>query len=336
MLTTTALGRTWNFSHAIGRIASVGEGFFGPTAVAIAPGGTLYVLNRGHAGGDLGITAQNQRISKLTLVDQELLGEIGRDDFTWPVDLAVDADGNLYCSDEHHNFIAIYSPDGERTGQWGEPGGGPGQLNGPSGIAFDPDGNLYVADTGSHRVQRFTRDGKYISGWGELGSASGHFRRPWGLTVDGEGSVYVADWGNDRVQKFTADGAYLMTLGNENTHMSGLLRPSDVAVDSQGDIYVADWGNHRVRIYDPAGSPIASLHGDAQEFSKWASTVVASNPDVVKAFRRVDDLSPMYRFNRPTGIAIDEEDRIIVSDTNRGRVQVYAREKDYAEAQFNL
>ena len=36
MLTTTALGRTWNFSHAIGRVASVGDGFFGPTAVAIA------------------------------------------------------------------------------------------------------------------------------------------------------------------------------------------------------------------------------------------------------------------------------------------------------------
>ena len=335
MLTTTAQGRTWNFSHAIGRIAGVGEGFFGPTAVATAPGGILYVRNRGHAGGDLGVTVQNQRVSRLT-IDQELLGEFGRMEFTWPVALAVAPDGRVFCTDEHRNFIAIYSPEGERLGQWGEPGDGPGHMSGPSGIAFDNDGNVYVADTGSNRIQRFTSDGEYISNWGGPGNAPGQFNRPWGLTVDAEGSVYVADWGNDRVQKLTADGAHLMTLGNENTHMSGLLRPSDIAIDSAGDIYVVDWGNNRVRIYDPSGSPIASLNGDAQEFSKWAKAVVESNPDVVKAFRRVDDLSPMYRFHRPTGIAIDEHDRIIVSDTNRGRVQVYARETDFTEAQFNL
>ena len=127
-----------------------------------------------------------------------------------------------------------------------------------------------------------------------------------------------------------------MPRGTESPHESERLRPSDVAIDSAGDIYVVGWGNHRVRIYDPSGAPIASLHGDAQEFSKWAKAVVESNPDVVKAFRRVDDLSPMYRFHRPTGIAIDEHDRIIVSDTNRGRVQVYARQTDYSEAQFNL
>ena len=335
MQTTTAMGRTWDFSHAIGRIAGVGDGFFAPTAVATAPGGILYVLSRGHAGGDLGITVQNQRISKLT-IDEELLAEFGQQEFTWPVALAVDSEGRVYCSEENRNFIAFYSPDGERLGQWGEGGSDPGRLDGPSGIAFDGDQNLYVADTGSHRVQKFTRDGEYISGWGRFGTTSGRFNRPWGVTVDAEGSVYVADWGNDRVQKFTADGVHMLTLGNENTSMTGLLRPSDVAVDSDGDIYVVDWGNHRVRIYDPTGAPIASLHGDAREFSKWAKSVVESNPDVVKAFRRVDDMSELYRFNRPTGIAIDEQDRIIVTDTNRGRLHVYKKERDYAEAQFNL
>ncbi len=335
MLTTTALGRTWNFSHAIGRIANAGDGFFGPTAIATAPGSILYVISRGHAGGDIGVTSQNQRISKLTM-DEEMIAEMGRREFTWPVALAVDGDGLLYCSDEHLNMIAIYSPEGERVDCWGEGGGGPGQLDGPSGIAFDAEQNLYVAETGSHRVQKFSRSGEYLCGWGGPGTAPGRFNRPWGLTVDGEGSVFVADWGNDRVQKFSADGDHLMTLGGENTRMVGLLRPSDVAVDSAGDIYVVDWGNHRVRIYDPAGSPIVSLHGDAREFSKWAKTVVESNPDVIKAYRRVEDLTPLYRFNRPTGIAIDEEDRIVVSDTNRGRLQVYMKERDYAEAQFNL
>ena len=335
MLTTTAQGRTWNFSHAIGRIASAGEGFFGPTAVAIGPDSIVYVLNRGHAGGDIGVTSENQRISKLTM-DEEFVGEFGWREFVWPVDLAVDSDGNLYCTDEHHCSVAIYDTEGKRIGSWGEAGSAPGQLDGPTGMEFGPDGSLYIADTGSNRIQRFSRDGEYLGGWGGPGAAPGSFSRPWGLTVDPEGCVYVADWGNDRVQKFSAEGEHLLTLGRENTRMQGLVRPSDVAVDSAGDIYVCDWGNHRVRVYDPGGSPVVSLHGDAQEFSKWGRTVVESNPDAVKAFRRVEDMTLLYRLNRPTGIAIDSEDRIVISDTNRGRLQVYVREKDYAEAQFNL
>ena len=47
MLTTTVAGRTWNFSHAIGRNANAGNGFSHPTAVAVAPDGILYVLSRG-------------------------------------------------------------------------------------------------------------------------------------------------------------------------------------------------------------------------------------------------------------------------------------------------
>ena len=33
---------------------------------------------------------------------------------------------------------------------------------------------------------------------------------------------------------------------------------------------------------------------------------------------------------------VDEEDRIIVTDSNRGRLQVYTTDKDYLDPQFNL
>ena len=46
MLTTTVAGRTWDFSHAIGATASSGAGFAQPNAVAVGPGGELYVLSR--------------------------------------------------------------------------------------------------------------------------------------------------------------------------------------------------------------------------------------------------------------------------------------------------
>ena len=117
MLTTTVAGRTWNFSHAIGRNAAAGAGFTYPTAVAVAPGDVLYVLSRGSEGLEANFTAENKRIAKVSLDDQEFLGEFARSEFTWPTGLALDSDGKLYCSDEHENIIAVYDGDGERLGE---------------------------------------------------------------------------------------------------------------------------------------------------------------------------------------------------------------------------
>lgn len=331
MLTTTVAGRTWNFSHAIGRNAAAGNGFSLPWDVAVIPGGTLYVINRGQEAA----VNDNKRLGKLT-IDEEFIGDFGRREFTWPASIAVAHDGNVYCSDEFENFIACYNPDGERLGKWGEVGSEPGQIRGPSGIAFDSDDNIYVVDSKNDRVQKFTKDGQFVMGWGSSGSREGQFKRPWGITIDQKGDVYVVDWGNNRVQKFSPDGVFLLSFGSASGDGGDLNHPADVAVDSEGDVYVTDGGNKRVQIYDPKGAILSCLLGDAYEFSKWAKEVVESNPDVVKAYRRVKDITPLGRFDRPVGIAIDEKDRIVVTDSNRGRLQVYAKDKNYMDPQFNL
>jgi DNA-binding beta-propeller fold protein YncE len=230
----------------------------------------------------------------------------------------------------------MYNSDGERLGQWGESGTEEGLLDGPCGLAFDSDDNVYVVECRNDRVQRFSKDGKFQAAWGGAGSGEGQFNHPWGITIDVKGDVYVADWRNNRVQKFTADGEFIMSFGPSEDEALKLDHPAGVAVDSDGDVYVTDWGNKRVQIFDPEGGVLASLVGDAQEFSKWGREVVESNPDVVKAYRRVKDLTPLGRFERPVGIAVDEEDRIIVTDSSRGRLQVYAKERDYLDPQFNL
>src|SRR5580765_5337043 len=68
--------------------------------------------------------------------------------------------------------------------QWGTPGSGNGQFNGPAGMAVDANGNVYVADYGNHRVQKFTDTGAYLTQWGTHGSGSGQFNGPEGLAVD--------------------------------------------------------------------------------------------------------------------------------------------------------
>ncbi|MEC9278073.1 MAG: SMP-30/gluconolactonase/LRE family protein [Chloroflexota bacterium] len=334
MLTTTVQGRTWNFSHAIGRNAAAGNGFTQPMSIACDRSDGIYVLSRGGDGAG-GVVQPNKRIGKVTM-DQEFLGDFGRGDFTWPAALAVDSRNHVYCSDEHEDTITEYDSDGEKLGVWGSSGSAEGELSMPSGITFDSENHLFIVDSGNHRVQKFTSEGNFISSWGTKGSGDGEFEDPWGITVDSSGYIYVADWGNNRVQKFSGEGEYIQSFGVDYPEEMRLDHPSDVAIDSEGDVYVVDWGNKRVQIFDSEGDILTCLYGDAVEFSKWAKEVVEANADALKAYRRVQDKSRLAAFERPTSIAIDENDRIIISESTRGRLQVYVKEKEYMDPQYNL
>jgi hypothetical protein len=117
--------------------------------------------------------------------------------------------------------------------------------------------------------------------------------------------------------------------------VGSLKGPSGVAVDSDGDVYVTDWGNHRVQIYAADGHYITALVGDAQELSPWAQEYIGANPDIIKARRRAD-LEPEWRFRRPVAVNVDADDRIIVLESLRHRLQIYNKLKDYEEHPLNL
>lgn len=353
MITTSVAGRTWHYSHSLGRhTVETNESRFGKTGgysypmdVAAAGNDILFVISRGIGvawpigrirGFDL-----HRRIGKTT-IDEEHIGDFARHDFTWPVGIAVAGDGNVYCTDEYECCVAVfdpdavypypeYNPDGESLERWGEKGHMEGQLNGPSGLAFNAEDDLYIVDSLGDRVQKFTKGGKFVMGWGSTGSGDGEFKRPWGITVDSEGSVYVADWGNHRIQKFSSEGKYLMSFGAKEGYGGALKHPAGVAVDSDGDVYVTDWGNRRVQIFEPNGEVLAALYGDAMKFSKAADYNLAGDPDYGKLLNQNEEVMPfLAKFGRPIGITVDEKDRIIITD-GFGRLQVYNKDKDYVE-----
>ena len=333
-LTTVVPGRVWDFSHAVGRNAAVGTGFSQPSSLALLPQGVTYVVSRGNENN------YGSRISKIFVGgfhEEELLGEFGfygrKDgDVLWPNSVAVDSQGDVYVSDDWLNRISVFNGDGEFKSSWGVTGSGQGELDGPAGLAFDKNDNLYVVDSRNHRIQVFSKDGNYVASCGGQGSGDGQFNTPWGITIDSEGAVYVADWKNHRVQKLSADGKHLLTFGGPDE----LNHPSDVCVDPDGDVYVCDWGNNRIRIYGPDGDALASLVGDAQVLAKWAQSAVDANPDMVKMRRRAN-LEDEWRFCYPTGVEFDaEQSRLIVADSQRGRLQIYIKDHDYMEPQLNL
>jgi DNA-binding beta-propeller fold protein YncE len=91
---------------------------------------------------------------------------------------------------------------------------------------------------------------------------------------------------------------------------------------------VCDWANHKLRIYNSEGDLITTLVGDAQVMSKWGQQALDANPDMVKMRRRVKSLEREWRFCYPTAVAYDkEQDFILVADCQRGRLQVYKKDK---------
>ena len=349
MLTQAVAGRVWDYSHSVGRTSPGGTGFTQPMAAAIGEGDLVYVLSRGSeqiSDVPWNRTGVSTRVTALTTGkvpgDEEFVGEFSKygdrdGQFIWPVGIALDSQGNVYVTDEWLNRVSIFDRDGNFLSLWGSFGDGNGEFAGPAGIAIDQKDNLYIVDSRNHRVQKLTKDGMFLAAWGKLGDGDGEFNSPWGITIDGQGYVYVADHKNHRAQKFTPEGEFVAKFGSYGTGRGQLNRPADVAVDPDGDIYVCDWANHRVQAFGPDSRFITSFIGDAQQLTKWAQMTVDANADVMKARRRVYTTEPEWRFAFPTGVTFDpKKERLIVVESQRGRLQIYNKLQGHIEPQFNL
>ena len=354
MLTQVAAGRTYDYSHSVGRGAQSGMGFSQPVSVALGKEDRMYVVNRGSesisnvAWNRTGIGARVSRITVgLSPGDEDFLGEFSKygsndGEFIWGSGVAVDDQENVYISDEWLNQISVFDKDGKFQKKWSALGNDNGQWHGVASIAINAQGVIYLTDGRSHEVRKFTADGQFLGCWGSLGAENGQFNSPWGITIDQEGCVYVADHRNDRVQKFTAEGEWMAQFGQPGTGRGGLQSPTGVAVDPEGDVYVCDWSDNgiqpgQVHAFDKDGKFIISLSGDAQQLSKWAQMTVDANADYLKRRREVATTEPEWRFAVPTGVAYDaEKGRLIVVDNQRSRLQIYKKLQKYMIPQMNL
>lgn len=321
------------YGYTIGRGEQFGPGFTTPIYVARGEGDLLYVLCRASE-----YRPEGTRITVCT-VDEEYVNAFARgvsaqgphefnfDDgsMVWPTSIAFDHSWNVYVTDEWLNRVSIFSKDGDYIGKWDErPGSGDGELNRPSGMAFDADENVYIVDSGNNRIQKFTKDGKFLAKFGTYGHGAGEFDMPWGIAIDREGDVYIADWRNDRIQKFNANGQFLMQFGRSGSGEGEFNRPSGVAVDQDGVIYVADWLNNRLQVFDAEGTFVTLRTGDAT-VSKWGKEKLDANAEMWGERDRAYGLEREKDFWGPTGVTVDDENRVFVCESARNRVQVYRR-----------
>ena len=304
-----------------------------PLDIAFGTEGRIYVLggapiritNTEHEDlGTIGMRPSGKNGHEAEYGSDGSVVRVGEGELFMPCQLVVDAEENLYVSDEACHTISVFSKDGAFLGRWGEYGSEPGQLKRPSGIAFGPDGNLVVADTMNHRVQRFTKDGRYLGGWGGRGNDDGQFDSPWGVAVDADGYVYVSDWRNDRVQKFTPEGEFVFKFGRTGRGKGEFLRPAGITVDHDFDIYVVDWGNNRIQMFTPEGRYVQQFMGDAT-MSDIAIKAMRTRLRVAR-IRATADLEAEKLFRGPRSVRVRDDGLMFVPDFESYRIQVYRKE----------
>jgi hypothetical protein len=152
--------------------------------------------------------------------DGNFLRSFGEDLFKRAHGLHIDADDNLYCTDDGDHTVRKCTPEGKVLLTIGLPSKPQPFMSGEpfnrcTHTALSPSGEIYVSDGyGNARVHKYTPDGRLIKSWGEPGSDPGQFNIVHNIATDADGFVYVADRENHRVQVFDGDGRYQAQWNN--------------------------------------------------------------------------------------------------------------------------
>jgi len=212
--------------------------------------------------------------------------------------VAVAADGHVWvaercgansCAGSDLAPVLEFDPSGKLLRSFGA-----GMFIFPHGLTIDKSGNLWITDGQGrdgkgHQIFKFSPQGKVLMTLGKAGVAGDGpdtFNQPNAVAIAPDGDIFVSDGhnvgrGNARVGKFSKDGKFIKQWGGHGSAPGQFEMPHALAFDSQGRLFVADRGNNRIQIFDQDGKFLA----------EWK------------------------QFSRPSGIFIDPNDVMYVTDS---------------------
>jgi sugar lactone lactonase YvrE len=245
------------------------------------------------------------------------------------IGVAVDSEGNIIVADKDNHVIEKIAPNGEvailaGSGTSGNANGigTAASFSGPTGVALDKQGNIYVADGSNHLIRKISTDGEVttLAGSGSIGYSNGKgtaasFNLPFGIAVDPEGNVIVTSLSDYRIRKITPDGNVSTFAGNvlggnlNGVGTAALFRnPTHIAVDAIGFIYVVDQGNNLIRKITPDGL-VSIFAGSGTSITKDGNGLAAG-------------------FNIPSGITVDDQGNLYVSELGGQVIRKIALNRD--------
>lgn len=129
-----------------------------------------------------------------------------------------DADGHIILlTDETHNNVIVYSPEGKLVSKWGN------QFPGAHGLSIVKETSrevLYITDTVLHKVFKTTLDGVIENEWGvPTGPPSivpAAYRPSWTLHDPGNDHFFVLNgYGTDEIIRYDQNGKQVAVFGGQ-------------------------------------------------------------------------------------------------------------------------
>lgn len=251
--------------------------------------------------------------------------ELSTDKLNTPSAIVFDKNGDLIVADSGTHTIKKVLKTGEIetiAGVENKKGFADGEakdalFNAPIGVAVLDD-KIFVADTYNDKI-RVIENGKVSTIAGsEQGFADGEamnvkFDTPCGLAIWKDSKILVADAGNRRLRVVEPSGKTWTLAGNGAQdsvdgllYESGFVQPTAVTVDNFGVIYVAD-GN--------------SIRTIGRRFFPFVETI----SDTKRGYS--DGNLRSAKFNRPSGLATDENGNLFVTDAENQVVRTFTGEE---------
>jgi sugar lactone lactonase YvrE len=185
-------------------------------------------------------------------------------------------------------------------------------FNRPIGITADANGILYV--TASHVIRAVfpnrtvvTLAGATSAGYVNAQGRSARFNSPSGLALTSNGDLIIADSLNHAIRRVTRSGKVSRVAGaNGVGYIDGTVSlarfnyPIGIAIDASDTVYVSDYWNHAVRK--------VFFNGTVGTF-------------LDPGFGYKNGVLLEAKFDHPSGMTMDPNGRLIVSDTNTNTIR---------------
>ncbi len=336
---------------------------YDPTAVAVAPNGDAFVLER--------YSNSVNRVQRFDGLGNYVTSwgayGTGNGQFVHPKGIAVDSLGNVYVADTGNDRIQEFDASGNLLTPW--------STSNPTGVAVDSSDVIYVA--GNNNIYRFNTSGASLTSWalaGAVGVAvdatdniwvtttgnvikeydnlgasllgtygTGVLSAPQSISIAPGGKVYVADTGNGRVQRFSSAGVAEIEWGEYPG--SGVPDvPTGIAVDSSNNVYITKKATDQIQKFDADGNLLAEFGGTGNTNGKLNDPgALAVGPDgnlyvADTTNQRIQklDTSGGYLLQwgsagsndnqvaDPAGIAVSAAGNVYVADTGNDRIQEFS------------
>ncbi|MBH0161758.1 YIP1 family protein [Fictibacillus sp. 26RED30] len=279
-----------------------------PEDIFSDPKGNLYIADSG--------------AKRILVADKngKFVREIGKGVLKSPTGVYVDETERIFVADYEEEKVFRFSKDGKVEEEYGKPDSplfGKSSSFKPQKVAVDRRGSIYVISEGStNGIIQLSKDGGFLGYYG-VNSTEGSFGTflqklltseskkanmfmktppaPDNIALDDQGLVYSVTEGttNEVIKKLNVAGKNMLfpDISDEKSLQ-------DIAVDHDGNMFVVS-STGEIYEYDSFGNLLFIFGG------------------------KDDGTNRLGLFKQPTGITIDPDGRLYVTDKERGMIQVF-------------